>query len=125
MQGESAADGQKAEPVLFLEDDADLRVRGCVDDTRTCACVCQQTYICVIRLHKHTHSHCLAVMFSLFFFFGCIVACGILVPNWGLNLYSLQPEVQNLKCWASREFPNVQFSYVCIICKLPQIYSDK
>lgn len=69
MQGESAADGQKAEPVLFLEDDADLRVRGCVDDTRTCACVCQQTYICVIRLHKHTHSHCLAVTFSLLFLF--------------------------------------------------------
>lgn len=69
MQGESAADGQKAEPVLFLEDDADLRVRGCVDDTHACACVCQQTYICVIWLHKQTHSHCLAVMFSLLCFF--------------------------------------------------------
>ena len=69
MQGESAADGQKAEPVPFLEDDADLRVRGYVDDTHTCAYVCQQTYICVIWLHKHTHNHCLAVMFSLLDFF--------------------------------------------------------
>ena len=126
MQGESAADGQKTEPVPFLEDDADLRVRGYVDDTHTCAYVCQQTYICVIWLHKHTHNHCLAVMFSLLdFFFGCIMACGILVPNWGLNLYSLQPEVPSRKYWASREFPDVQFSYVCVICKLPQIYSDK
>ena len=53
------------------------------------------------------------------------MACGILVPNWGLNPYSLQPEVQSLKYWASREFPDVQLSYVCVICKLPQIYSDK
>lgn len=46
MQGESAADGQKAEPVPFLEDDADLCVRGCVDDTHMCLCVPTDLYLC-------------------------------------------------------------------------------
>ena len=50
------------------------------------------------------------------------MARGILVPQLGIE--PILPAARSAY-WASREFPDVPFSYVCIICKLPQVYSDK
>ena len=63
-----------------------------------------QTVSCLLSLH-------LKSFYKLFLFdyifWPCYVACGILVPQPGLEPGAPPMEVQSLKHWTTREIPNI------------------
>ena len=48
--------------------------------------------------------------FFLFLFWPCFMACGILVPQSGIELFPAVVEAQSLNPWTAREVPgNLEF----------------